>query len=92
MHLAYDDPDPKTPIPPYKPVNVPLNQIQNTQPSQQASSSSNRGRGKRKASEQNGPDENSTVNWENLHLYLSKLKSKLIFFNSRINRATVTSS
>lgn len=68
MKLAYEDPDPDTQIPPIPSAIVPLNPIQNRQQSQQTSSS-NRDRGKRKASEQNGPDENSTVNWRKSHLY-----------------------
>jgi hypothetical protein len=68
MKLAYNDPNPPTPIPSIPSANVPFKPIQNRQQSQQASSS-NRGSGKRKASEQNGPDENSTVNWGKSHSY-----------------------
>ena len=68
MKLAYNDPNPHTPIPPIPSANVPLKPIQNRQQSQQASSS-NLGSGKRKASEQNGPDENSTVNLGKSHSY-----------------------
>ena len=74
MHFAYDDPDPKTTLPPIEDARVPLNQIQNAPLSQQASSSSNlQGGRKQRATRQNGPDKNRTVNWEKSKLYLNNV-------------------